>query len=92
MFSRCNLTTLAIALLLASCVPLVQHAEADDAGITDDVDPSQAEEVLDDDSEVGKPAFLIARKHILEDKVSQGRNMTIAVTVYNVGAGYAPCC
>jgi hypothetical protein len=87
MFARRNLTSLAAVLILLCFVPRVPCMEADGAGIVDDVDAPLVEESVAD-SEEKEPAFLIARKHVIEDTVVQGRNMTIAVTVYNVGKGY----
>jgi Translocon-associated protein beta (TRAPB) len=62
----------------------------DGATISDDigVDFEVASEGLED-AEDPDHAVLIAHKRVIEDKAVQGRNLTMVVTLYNVGKGSA---
>lgn len=77
---------LLIALLgVAFVAPSLGALDGDGSKISDD---------KDDEDEYADPvaepaAALIARKYILEEKVVQGKNMTVVVTLYNVGKGCA---
>jgi uncharacterized protein YccT (UPF0319 family) len=82
---------LIVLLGVALVAPALGALDGDGSNIADDKDVE--DEYADP---VAEPAAtLIARKHILEEKVVQGRNMTVVVTLYNVGKGCAsislPC-
>lgn len=74
---------LCLLLLLAVFVVLIPSNAAfedDDDAVPGYGDPEPEPEPLS--------AVLIARKHIIEDKIVQGSNMTVVVSLYNVGVGY----
>lgn len=48
----------------------------------------EEDEYADPVMEVDDQALLIAHKQVKESKIVQGVNMTVAVSVYNVGKGY----
>ena len=41
-----------------------------------------------DDPEVPQPALLVAYKNVKTAKIIQGCNVTISLSVFNVGTGY----
>ena len=92
-----------LALLLLSLLA-VGHVAADAAAGEPLEDDSVVtdEPVLEDDFVDASPeeveaaeqldqAVLIVHKRVLEDRIVQGRNMTMVVTLYNVGTGCACC-
>ena len=87
----CRAVLLALCLLLFTCVQQGRATVEDEMPIDSEDGPSGDTDVFADQEEPVYPeqAILIAHKHPLEDKIVQGRNLTMAVTLHNVGNGYA---
>eukprot|EP00873_Tetraselmis_striata_P013976 jgi/Tetstr1/434240/TSEL_023350.t1 len=69
----------ALAALLLSAAFLAAPVRAQDEDVSDE-----------DDYEDEERAFLLVKKSVVEDAVVQGRNFTVRLELFNVGATCAP--